>query len=285
MGALAAWQVWGPGLERATGYTNAIQWGNLALLLACLAAVPLALYWRQHRWPWRAGMALAVALGFAASLLSQSRGGWLAVAAVFPLWLWLAWRLRPQRFGRVLAALALALAALVLVLSFTPRFKDRVGLAATEISGYVHEGQENTSLGLRLAQYQLVARMIPQKPWLGWGTGAYHGEFCRIATTPEWCAAGSFHPHNQFLFFMIEHGLPGLVAFAGVFVSALWQARGMERLDRAVAIAFVGVAGVGSLTHSGIWLANEGLAYCFGLVLVLTAPRLPSPQSTDAARG
>jgi len=45
------------------------------------------------------------------------------------------------------------------------------------------------------------------------------------------------------------------------------------------------VAGVGSLTHSGIWLANEGLAYCFGLVLVLTAPRLPSPQSTGAARG
>ena len=108
MGALAVWQVWDQGLERATGYTNAIQWGNLALLLGSLAAVPLAVYWRQHRWPWRAGMALAMALGFAASLLSQSRGGWLAVGAIFPMWLWLAWRLRPHRFGRVLAALALA---------------------------------------------------------------------------------------------------------------------------------------------------------------------------------
>jgi hydrogenase/urease accessory protein HupE len=71
---------------------------------------------------------------------------------------------------------------------------------------------------------------------------------------------------------MIEHGIPGLLAFAAVFAAALWQAARMERLDRAVAVAFVGVACVGSLTHSGIWLANEGLAYSFGLVLVLTAP-------------
>jgi alkylation response protein AidB-like acyl-CoA dehydrogenase len=39
------------------------------------------------------------------------------------------------------------------------------------------------------------------------------------------------------------------------------------------------------MLYHAAWLANEGLAYCFGLVLVLTAPRLPSPQSTSAARG
>ena len=42
MGVLALWQVWGLSMERALGYTNAIQWGNLALLLACLIAVSLA---------------------------------------------------------------------------------------------------------------------------------------------------------------------------------------------------------------------------------------------------
>lgn len=230
MGALAAWQVWGQGLERATGYTNAIQWGNLALLLACLAAVPLALYWRQHRWPWRAGMALAVALGFAASLLSQSRGGWLAVAAVFPLWLWLAWRLRPQRFGRVLAAVALVLAALVLVLSFTPRFKDRVGLAATEISGYVHEGQENTSLGLRLAQYQLVARMIPQKPWLGWGPHGFVTEMQQRVNAGEYVPEMMYYPevHNIFLDAWVKVGLGGVLLLAALHAWVLamfWPSR------------------------------------------------------------
>ncbi len=213
MGVLAFWQVWGLGLERATGYTNAIQWGNLALLLACLAAVPLAVFWRQHRGPWRVVMGLAVVLGFAASLLSQSRGGWLAVGAVFPLWLWVVWSLRPHRFGRVLAALALVLAALVLVLGFTPRFTERVGLAATEISGYVHEGQENTSLGLRLAQYQLVAQMIPQKPWLGWGAHGFVEEMQRRVDAGEYVPEMMYYRevHNVFLDGWVKVGLGGVL--------------------------------------------------------------------------
>ena len=96
MGALALWQVVGQGLERATGYTNTIQWGNLALLLACLTTVPLAIFWRQHRWPWRLCMGLAAAMGLAASLLSQSRGGWLALVAVIALCLLLSRRRRPR---------------------------------------------------------------------------------------------------------------------------------------------------------------------------------------------
>lgn len=59
MGALAAWQTWGKGLERATGFTNAIQWGNVALLLACMTLVCVAVFWRLRAWPWRLGMCLA----------------------------------------------------------------------------------------------------------------------------------------------------------------------------------------------------------------------------------
>ena len=230
MGALALWQVVGQGLERATGYTNTIQWGNLALLLACLTTVPLAIFWRQHRWPWRLGMGLAAAMGLAASLLSQSRGGWLALVAVMALWLWLSWRLRPQRFGRVLAALALLLAALALVLAFTPRFKDRVGLAATEISGFVHEGRENTSVGLRLAQYQLVSEMIPQKPWLGWGAHGFVQEMRRRVE------AGDYVPemmsyleiHNIFLDAWVKVGLGGVLLQAALLAWVLamfWPSR------------------------------------------------------------
>lgn len=235
MGGLAMWQAWGLGLERATGFTNAIQWGNLALLLACLTAVPLAVLWRQHRWPWRVGMAVAVGLGFTASLLSQSRGGWLAVAAVFPLWLWLAWRIRPEWFGRVLAALALALAALAVVLAITPRFKDRVGLAATEISGYLHGGEENTSLGLRLAQYRLVSEMIPQKPWLGWSAHGFVQEMQRRVDAGEYVPQIMHYPevHNIFLDAWVKVGLGGVLLLAALhaWVLALfWPSR--ERLAR-----------------------------------------------------
>ena len=244
----------------------------LLMLRGLYLALRTPVAWQRAAW-----LAVAVLAFVCNTQLLYGRTGYVATAVAV-----LAFVLALVPVRRWWMALGLVAVVLGVAVLLSPTIVPRVALGLKEL-GQVPE--TTTSIGPRLYFLHYGLELFSQKPWLGWGTGAYHGEFCRIATTPEWCAAGSFHPHNQFLFFMIEHGLPGLVAFAGVFVAALWQARRMERLDRAVAIAFVGVAGVGSLTHSGIWLANEGLAYCFGLVLVLTAPRLPSPQSTGAARG
>ena len=222
---------------------------------------------------WQRGAWLAVAaLAFVCNTqLLYGRTGYVATAvAVLAFVLAL---VPVRRWWVALALVAVLLAGAVLL---SPTIVPRVALGLKEL-GEVPE--TTTSIGPRLYFLHYGLDLFWQKPWLGWGTGAYHGEFCRIATTPEWCAAGSFHPHNQFLFFMVEHGIPGLLAFAAVFAAALWQAARMERLDRAVAFAFVGVACVGSLTHSGIWLANEGLAYSFGLVLVLTAPLRPCAKA------
>ena len=222
---------------------------------------------------WQRGAWLAVAaLAFVCNTqLLYGRTGYVATAvAVLAFVLAL---VPVRRWRMALALVAVLLAGAVLL---SPTIVPRVALGLKEL-GEVPE--TTTSIGPRLYFLHYGLDLFWQKPWLGWGTGAYHGEFCRIATTPEWCAAGSFHPHNQFLFFMVEHGIPGLLAFAAVFAAALWQAARMERLDRAVAFAFVGVACVGSLTHSGIWLANEGLAYSFGLVLVLTAPLRPCAKA------
>ena len=222
---------------------------------------------------WQRGAWLAVAaLAFVCNTqLLYGRTGYVATAvAVLAFVLAL---VPVRRWWMALALVAVLLAGAVLL---SPTIVPRVALGLKEL-GEVPE--TTTSIGPRLYFLHYGLDLFWQKPWLGWGTGAYHGEFCRIATTPEWCAAGSFHPHIQFLFFMVEHGIPGLLAFAAVFAAALWQAARMERLDRAVAFAFVGVACVGSLTHSGIWLANEGLAYSFGLVLVLTAPLRPCAKA------
>ncbi|QTD45165.1 O-antigen ligase family protein [Ottowia testudinis] len=223
MGLLALWQVWGLGMERATGYTNAIQWGNLALLLACLNAVSLAVFWRQHGALWRAGMALAVTLSLAASLLSQSRGGWLALAAIFPLWLWLTWRLRRRVFGRLLAALGVLLLTLMLVLSLTPRFNERIALAAMEISAYLDNGKTDTSLGLRLAQYRLAAQLIPEKPWLGWGARGFVDEMQRRVDAGEYGSEMMQYPqiHNDFLDAWVKVGLGGVLWQAALFAWVL----------------------------------------------------------------
>lgn len=235
MGVLALWQTQGLGMERATGYTNTIQWGNLALLLACLTAVPLVVFWRVYGKSWRALMGLAIGLGLAGSLLSQSRGGWLALIGVLALGLLLVWRLRRPLFVPLLAGAAGLLVVLALVLGLTPRFKERIDLATTEITGYVEAGKENTSLGLRLAQYGLVAQLIPQKPWLGWGAHGFVAEMQRRVDAGEYGPEMMHYPqiHNDFLDVWVKVGILGVLLQAALFAWVLamfWPSR--ARLSR-----------------------------------------------------
>ena len=235
MGLLALWQTQILGIARATGYTNTIQWGNLALLLACLTAVPLGVYWRSYRQSWRWLMVTAIALGLAASLLSQSRGGWVALVGVLALFLWMVWRIRRRLFVPLLAGTAGLLVVLALVLGLTPRFKERIDLATTEISGYVEAGKENTSLGIRLAQYGLVGELIPQKPWLGWGAHGFVAEMQRRVDAGEYGPEMMHYPqvHNDFLDVWVKVGIFGVLLQAALFVWVLamfWPSR--ARLGR-----------------------------------------------------
>ena len=235
MGVLALWQTLGVGMERATGYTNAIQWGNLALLLACLTAVPLVIFWHEHRKPWRVLMGLATGLGLTASLLSQSRGGWLALVGVLALGLLLVWRIRRRLFARLLAGSAGLVLVLALVLGLTPRFQQRIGLATTEINGYLEAGKDSSSLGIRLAQYRLVAQLIPQKPWLGWGAHGFVTEMQRRVKGGEYGPLMMSYPqiHNDFLDVWVKVGVLGVLLQATLFAWVLgrfWPSR--ARLSR-----------------------------------------------------
>ncbi|HRM48883.1 MAG TPA: O-antigen ligase family protein [Alicycliphilus sp.] len=224
MGSLAMWQAWAQGMERPEGYTNAIQWGNLALLLGCMAMVCAAIFWRWRAWWWRAFMAVAVVAGVAASLLSQSRGGWLAVVLIFPALLTQVRQIRPRLFGRLLALSVALLLALVVVLAVTPRFHERIGQAVEEITQYFNAGIAGTSLGVRLDQYRLVAEMIPQKPWLGWGAHGYVDEMTRRVELGEFDKALVFYPqvHNDFLDIWVKVGVFGVLLQAALFAYVLF---------------------------------------------------------------
>lgn len=224
MGALAAWQTWGQGLERATGFTNAIQWGNLALLLACMALVCATVSWRLRSWPWRLTMGLAVLAGMAASLLSQSRGGWLALGLVFPVLLLQVRQIRPLLLGRLLALSLVSLAAVVTVLALTPSLNERVFLAVAEIHGYLATRDGSTSLGNRLDQYRLAAQMIPQKPWLGWGAHGFVEEMQRRVASGEFAQAQVHYPqiHNDLLDIWVKVGVFGVLLQSALFAYVLY---------------------------------------------------------------
>ncbi len=224
MGGLAVWQTVGQGLERATGFTNAIQWGNLALLLACMALVCVGVLWRLRSWAWRAMLCGAVVAGIGASLLSQSRGGWLALLLVFPVLLLQVRQIRPQWFRPLLALSVAAVVVVAAILVFTPSLNERMALAVTEVEIYLSTGNGNTSIGNRLDQYRLVAQMIPQKPWWGWGAHGFVEEMQRRVAHGEFAQLLLRYPqvHNDFLDVWVKVGLWGVLLQACLFAYVLY---------------------------------------------------------------
>ncbi|RRD58907.1 O-antigen ligase family protein [Comamonadaceae bacterium OH2545_COT-014] len=275
-GAIALWQVLGQGLVRATGYTNEIQYGNLSLLLGLLCLVALAVRWRDWHAGWRAGLAGGAALGFMASALSQSRGGWLALALALPVLLALAWRFLPRRLmARGSATLALALGALVLALHAP--LQSRLALVAQEVQLFEQQGEANTSVGQRLAHWQLAWDMGREKPLWGWGGAEYVREKADRARRGETSHAvtGYDHVHNEMLDIFVRRGLLGvlgLLAFYLVPLTVFWPTRA-----RLAAVADASPDALGeSARRSALALRLAGvsvvLAYMgFGLTQVFFA--------------
>ena len=116
------------------------------------------------RWQQRLLMAACAVLGLLGSLLSQTRGGWLALAlCMLPL----SWFLVRHLWGRRVLVGGAGLLALVALLCWyqAPQLEQRWEQAQSEVSGYVDNGNARTSVGQRLDHWQLAWNMGLDRPW------------------------------------------------------------------------------------------------------------------------
>lgn len=223
-GLVGLFQIYGLDLPRANGFTNAIQYGNLSLLLAVMSSLLLVVQFRRWRLWQRLWLASATLLGATGSVLSQSRGGWLALALLLPVCAWLLVRSTGQRrvYGG-LCVLVLAAAAL----SQLPAVEHRVDEARQEVQTYNDRGDGRSSVGHRLAHWRLAWEMGWDKPLTGWGRAGYTQEKARRV------AAGLAHPvvlefghaHNEILDLFAKRGVPGvlvLLVFYGIPLAIFW---------------------------------------------------------------
>lgn len=175
--AIAFYERFVLGDYRADNGMNAIPFGNLSLLVGFLALA--AMLGRLSRRPPRPSTWLTVMLGlaalggFAASLLSGTRGGWVAV----PLLAWLGYRafrvVFPRRQIRLVAAVSvLLLGGLVAMTAITGYgVSDRIAKAVDDVEDYFLEEDTGSSVGLRLEMWQAGAWLFIDRPLLGWGEG------------------------------------------------------------------------------------------------------------------
>ena len=229
-GLLALHEVLVLGQERADGHTNAIQFGNLALLLGAWSAA-----WALHAR--HAGQSvlvcaagwLAAALGLGASIASGSRGGWQALPLLALMLALLAAALRALTVRRAAPLLAAAAAASLLLLALPP-VHERLALVQRE---WQQAGSAplaaGTSVGLRRSFWRFAWEQGGAQPLAGIGQRGYERALAAAAKDGRLPAvAVEFnHAHNEWLDMWAKRGLLGCVALAlfyAVPAVLLWSA-------------------------------------------------------------
>jgi O-antigen ligase len=253
-GALAgtvfvAWQRFALGVARPGGLLNPITFGDLSICLALLALVGAIEAGTGARTA--AARALAwsgVLAGTLASLLTGSRGGWLALPLIFLL---LAWRrdLVPRRVALALPLLAGTLAVLAYAVPQTG-VRERVGEAISDVRLYLAHDPAYTSIGVRLELWRAGLMLVREHPWTGLDTPVYKR---RMRT---WVAQGRLRPillappepphmHNDVLQALVTRGIPGLPIWLGTLLAPLaffWRRLGeAEKASSAWSAALAGL--------------------------------------------
>ncbi|CAB3786784.1 O-antigen ligase family protein [Pararobbsia alpina] len=169
-GGWAAWSVLGTGptdtMRFSNAFTNAIPFGDTALLLAFLSIFTLG--WDARR----SGVVLAVkGLGLLAggyvSYLSGTRGGWLAVPVfILLLGLQFGWFAHWKRIVIALSAILIATAALL----STSLVQERVGAASADFVEF-GRGNSHTAVGLRFRLWEASWQLYTEHPVFGVGKG------------------------------------------------------------------------------------------------------------------
>lgn len=222
-GLVALWQEFTSDLNRAHGFMNAIQFGNLSLLFGGLSLAGLG--WAQSRtaarkWCWL--FVVAAALGLMASFFSGARGGWIAL----PLMLGLVYfQFRRWLTKRALLTATVTIFTLVAALYLIPQtgVQQRIAKISTGIESYIDGEFGDRSIDVRLEMWRAALTVAAEKPWLGWGETAYKEPLLAEITHPDIQrqVASLDHLHNDVLDTLVKRGSVGLMALLAVFMVPL----------------------------------------------------------------
>jgi O-antigen ligase len=172
----------------------------------------------------------------------------------------------PTRQALMIAALLLIIGTGLVISSNS--LLNKFTLMVSEVQAY-QQGQEMTSIGARLAMWNASWGFYWDQPIWGHGTGSYRWLAERVFTDSTMCKISCVHPHNQFLFFGVEHGIFGVVAYILLFVAAVKVAWVVERRYRLIIVGLMLIILVDSFINSPFWISSERNFYMaiFGLVM------------------
>ena len=215
---IASYQKFYLGVPRAHGLQNPVPFGGLSITLGLMClSVALTIESRQGKIWMYSGFLLACI----ASILSETRGAWLAL----PIGLVTILLLNPKRWSIKARIAGSLVTLLILTLSYTiPLIQHRVDATILNVAAYFTEANANTSIGLRLETWKAAIIGFSENPMLGIGEGNFQSTLRQLAESDRidpLLATSIAHVHNEFLSAMIHKGGLGLISTLLLFLLPL----------------------------------------------------------------
>ncbi|MGF6859343.1 O-antigen ligase family protein [Paraburkholderia sp. CI3] len=240
-------------------YTNAIPFGDTALLLGFLSVFTLG--WDNPRdWRVLVPRVLALVSGGYASFLSGSRGGWVAVP-VFVVLLGMQYHWFTHKKRLLIATLVIVIGAGGLL--STERVQKRFAEVPNDVS-MMRKGEDDTATGLRLQLWNASRMMFERHPVWGVGKGHLVDELGVMAKRGEVKAEiVNERAHSDFFSTLAEMGAVGVIClllfYYGITVY-FWRHR--HATDLAIRAA----------SYSGLAVAASTVI--FGLTIDVLVPMM-----------
>jgi len=225
IGAIAAMGVclwsphdWGEG-RLGSVFLNPIHFGDIAMILGVLSA--LSIHWWQKDSGAVCVLKIAGLLaGLSASLLTGSRGGWLALPLILALVVIVVGGEKSRRWR--LLVLVAAVLGLVGVYLASGMIHDRIQLVWADLAQYA-QGQKDTSIGIRLQIYEAALTLIPRHWVFGLGAGGFGASLQALVDagqmTPMAADLGRGEVHNEMLAYLANYGLVGGLAIVAIHLA------------------------------------------------------------------
>lgn len=266
----------------------------LALGLALAAALDIVRKTRHNMLELRRSItlfaltALAALVIASALYLSFSRGAWLGAAmALLAMGLFLPRRrvIGLAMIGGLLVVTLFLNGAGLLPASITDRFEDIGQLADLRDVRGVKINDTNYAVIERLAHWQAAVAMLEANPWTGVGFSNYQSvyEQYRLLNWPMPLG----HAHNIYLNIAAETGLPGLAAYAflwiAIFAQTIRTLRVQSGLQRGITLGLLGAWVHLSIHHlfDNLYVNNVHLSIgvMIGLLSVLSRKTITGDDS------
>lgn len=204
------------GADRAEGWTNAIVFADIALMLLVVAVFcrPLG----NVRWLVGAAIATVVVI-----VLSGSRGVWLSLLMTLGVLIWGApWQSARMRLLTFVGSAVLAVGVVLSVPALTEQM--RLGELQSDLQRY-EVGDSDSSAGARIERLHVAWDTLRAHPLTGIGVGRFDDAMRElpVCAGDTWllrCHLG--HAHNDLAEWGATQGVPGLLLLFAVYGVPLW---------------------------------------------------------------